>query len=224
MSFLNEIVENRKKSIKDIIKNYGKAKMIPKKTDLFYNSIKNNKSVSIISEVKFASPSMGDIKEKIPVKQIINAMELGGYQNSLIDDNGNGTPNEKEDGQLARDYNIGNGIVTASSLPIINSVMPETTITGSSTTLWADDIVSDATIARVWAHIKSPSTVSEDTEIPVTQLPKVDLTDEDGDGRYEGTYNGFTETGTYSVVIYASSTDGINTITSLPVETKVVRQ
>ena len=78
MSFLNEIVANRKESIKDIIKNYEKVKKIPKESNLFYKAIKNNKGISIISEVKFASPSMGDIKEKIPVKKIINAMDLGG--------------------------------------------------------------------------------------------------------------------------------------------------
>lgn len=78
MSFLKEIIENRKQSITEIIKNYDSVKKIPKETDLFYNSIKSNKKISVISEIKFASPSMGDIREKIPIKKIINAMELGG--------------------------------------------------------------------------------------------------------------------------------------------------
>ena len=78
MTFLTEILDDRKKSIKMIIKNYKSAKKLPSKTNLFYNSIKNNEKISIISEIKFASPSMGDIKKKVPVKNIINAMELGG--------------------------------------------------------------------------------------------------------------------------------------------------
>ena len=78
MSFLNEIIENRKETITDIIENYKEAKKIPSKSRQFYNSIINNKIISIISEIKFASPSMGNIREKIPIKKIIDAMELGG--------------------------------------------------------------------------------------------------------------------------------------------------
>lgn len=78
MSFLDEIIENRKKSIKNIIDNYKVAKKIPRESGKFYNSIKNRSNVSIISEVKFASPSMGDIKEKSSIEKIVNAMESGG--------------------------------------------------------------------------------------------------------------------------------------------------
>ncbi|NHI93468.1 MAG: indole-3-glycerol-phosphate synthase [Candidatus Lokiarchaeota archaeon] len=78
LSFLDEIIENRKKSIKNIIDNYKVAKKIPRESGKFYNSIKNRSNVSIISEVKFASPSMGDIKEKSSIEKIVNAMESGG--------------------------------------------------------------------------------------------------------------------------------------------------
>ncbi len=78
MNILDEITEKRRKSIGDIIKKYEKANRIPKKANLFYNSILSHDGYSIISEVKFASPSMGDIKEKTPIKNIIQDMEKGG--------------------------------------------------------------------------------------------------------------------------------------------------
>ena len=76
MNILDEITEKRRKSITDVVKKYTKVHSKPKIASLFYDSIVNDSSDSIISEVKFASPSMGDIKEKIPVKTIISTFKI----------------------------------------------------------------------------------------------------------------------------------------------------
>ena len=57
---------------------YPEVKGIPKNPNLFYKSIESDPYNLIISEIKFASPSMGDIREKIPLENIIKAMEKGG--------------------------------------------------------------------------------------------------------------------------------------------------
>lgn len=78
MTILDEIVEKRRKSITQVIIDYPNSKKIPESPDIFYNSIRNDKGVSVISELKFASPSMGQIREKTPIDAIINQMEKGG--------------------------------------------------------------------------------------------------------------------------------------------------
>lgn len=75
-----EIVEQRKKSlIKDIdyMKNIdGKSIRDDRKT--LSESIKSNQEISIISEIKPASPSLGTIRLDIDVKTVVNEMESSG--------------------------------------------------------------------------------------------------------------------------------------------------
>jgi len=78
VNILDKIVEKRRISVQEIIEKYPEIKGIPKNLNLFYKSIESDQHNLIISEVKFASPSMGDIKEKVPIEDIIKAMEKGG--------------------------------------------------------------------------------------------------------------------------------------------------
>ena len=75
-----EIVEQRKKSlIKDIdyMKNIdGKSIRDERKT--LSESIKSNQEISIISEIKPASPTLGNIKTNIDVKAVAKEMESSG--------------------------------------------------------------------------------------------------------------------------------------------------
>ena len=77
---INEIVEQRKKSlIKDIeyLKDIdGKSIRDDRKT--LSESIKSNQEISIISEIKPASPSLGNIRLDIDVKTVVNEMESSG--------------------------------------------------------------------------------------------------------------------------------------------------
>ena len=56
------------------------------------------------------------------------------------------------------------------------------------------------------------------TDNPITDLPTFDLTWDEQSRRYEGTYDGFTVAGTYTITVYAMNE---NMIISLPKTTKV---
>ena len=138
-------------------------------------------------------------------------------QTPQMDDNGNGTGNEKADGLLARNYTIGAGIMLAGDDPIIGSVSDPLTLLGeSSATLWAKDVTTTNTIGKVWAVITPPGYFS-DPGSPVTDLPTVALNHVCG-GRYEGTYSSFSTVGRYEIAIHAVDRDGN---VSLPLETTV---
>jgi len=77
---IKEIVEQRKKSLgKDItyLKNYdGKSNRKGRKT--LSESINNNQEISIISEIKPSSPTLGSIRMDIDVKNVAREMEMSG--------------------------------------------------------------------------------------------------------------------------------------------------
>ncbi len=147
-----------------------------------------------------------------------NAMSLHGFQNAVLDDDGNGKANEKSDGFLAKGFYIGLGVVTAEDIPTIGEICPEQILEGQTDAeIWVSDVTTAGTIDRVWAIITAPDFNHSDTSIPVTYLPTVDLAD-NGNGRYEGIYTGFTNIGAYLITIYAATTDGN---VSIPVETTV---
>ena len=141
----------------------------------------------------------------------------GDGQVPQLDDTGNGIGNEKADGQLARNYTIGAGIMLAGDDPIIGSVSPVQTLSGeTSATIWAKDVTSTGTIDKVWAVITPPNYLSGSNS-PVTDLPTLDLTSL-GNNQYEGTYADFTLSGTYNIAVFAMDTKGT---LSLPIQTTV---
>ena len=64
---------------------------------------------------------------------------------------------------------------------------------------------------QVWAVVYPPSfeepEPSPDGILPDLDLPKLVLSDTDGDGEYVGLYEGFSEMGTYWVVVYAEDAE-----------------
>jgi indole-3-glycerol phosphate synthase len=77
---IKEIVEQRKKSLEkdfDYLRHIdGKSFKIKRYT--LSESIKNNQEISIISEIKPASPSLGNIRKDIDVRTVANEMESSG--------------------------------------------------------------------------------------------------------------------------------------------------
>ena len=147
-----------------------------------------------------------------------DAMET--HQTSLLDANGNGIPNEAEDFTLAGEYPIGIGAVTAGDIPTIGSISPDQLLSsGTSTTVWVDNIIPSSNIQKVWAVVVPPEPASSDPSEPVTDLPSFDLVNIFGN-RYEGTYSNFTESGTYKVSVYVMDNKGN---VSLPVQTTVIK-
>ena len=77
---IKEIVEQRKKSIQkdiDFKKDIGREVFKDNRKSLS-EIIKKNQGISIISEIKPASPTLGDIKKNINVKAIATEMESAG--------------------------------------------------------------------------------------------------------------------------------------------------
>ncbi len=142
------------------------------------------------------------------------------YQTAQLDSDGNGEGNEYDKEDFERIENIVIGVPTApaSSIPHINEVSGEQRLNGEeSATIWA---VPDTDANGVWAVITPPDYVPESPDTPVTDLPTLELTDSDNDGRYEGVYDNFAAKGTYNINIYATDTGGT---CSLPAQTTVIQ-
>ncbi len=130
------------------------------------------------------------------------------YQTAQLDDNGNGTGNEKEDGIKAMSYTIGAGIMLAGDDPVIGSIMPAETLTGqASATIWAEDVTTTGNIENVWAVINPPGydPITSCNDVPA--IPKIPLSPVENN-RYEGADNIFANFGTYEVIVYAMDDEG----------------
>jgi len=139
---------------------------------------------------------------------IKDAFDLAGetmlpYQQSQLDDNGNGIANDLEDGVLSLNLHIGSGTQISGSAPTIGSISPEETIDNQTSHLiYAADVTDTDGIARVWAVIRPPDFRQGDAGNPITELPTLDLLPV-GNNRFEGTYTEFNTPGTYRLAIYA---------------------
>ena len=134
--------------------------------------------------------------------QAKNNMRYCQGQIPQLDDNGNGTGNEKSDGQVSRYYTLGVGIMLAGDDPVIGSVSSGVTLHGdTSQMIWTQNITTTGTIDKVWAVISPPGN-------PETDPPTMELVYNVSSDKYEGTYNDFSIYGTYNVAVYAIDTYG----------------
>jgi len=145
------------------------------------------------------------------------AVGAGKSQNPQIDDDGNGIGNEKTDGDVARDKNVGKGFIIAGDIPSISTISQDQVLNGQTSATITVEVVTTGRITRVWAIVHSPD-FTNPTNTPITNLPSFDLTWNEQIRRYEGTYNGFTVMGTYTVTVYAMNEA---MIVSVPKTTKV---
>jgi hypothetical protein len=132
-------------------------------------------------------------------------------QTPWLDDNGDGTPNGLEDGQLATQR----GFAYAGTLP--GTEWPPhiawASFAQSIGFIQAEvQVQAGRIISEVWALLYAPSyeppESSEDLE--AEDVPKVALTDPDENGLYTATTAEFVEQGAYRVVVYAVDTIGLN--------------
>jgi len=150
--------------------------------------------------------------------------QMEAHQTAVIDANGNGIGNEPEDEQLANELKIRRGYRPVTDIPYIYSVSDVQTLNSGETSAelragisYADE---DTEIRRVWAVITPPNFVPESPDVPITDLPTVELRDTDNDSVYEGVYDKFAAGGEYAVSIYAMNDKGVY---SLPRETAVIK-
>jgi len=129
---------------------------------------------------------------------------MKGYQNAQVESNWDleGNSNESEDINIAKDMTIKRGGYAYIGVhPYVSNVSDFQVLTsGTSATIWASGVIdSDG----VQAMIIPPDINPEASNIPITYLDTIELTDPDGDHTYEGVYNEFDKEGTYTVVIKA---------------------
>ena len=137
----------------------------------------------------------------------------GRLQNPQIDDNGNGIGNEKTDGDVARNMYIGIGIRDKDT-PLIGPITYQISSDQTSAT-FAVEIESSTRIIKVWALVYSPDFLTTSGN---TYIPSFDFTRNDQTGKCEGTYNGFTVAGTYTVTVYAMNEATLFSTKTLQVE------
>ncbi|MBN1675592.1 MAG: VCBS repeat-containing protein [Kiritimatiellae bacterium] len=98
---------------------------------------------------------------------------------------------------------LGPTFLLGKDIPQIGRICDDQTLTnGTIVTLWADEIDSVYSIARVWCVIVPPGH-NPDPDNPVIDLPELDLVAAGRSSRHEGTYDGFSEAGIYKVMVYA---------------------
>ncbi|MBN1890915.1 MAG: right-handed parallel beta-helix repeat-containing protein, partial [Thermoflexales bacterium] len=131
-------------------------------------------------------------------------------QTPWLDDNGNGVPNELEDGQVA----ALRGFAYAGTFDDVE--WPPYIIWASvdqpSSLIQAEvQVASGRVISEVWALLYAPSYQPPETseEMEVEDVPRVTLTDPDGDGVYDAVTGEFVEQGDYRVVVYATDSSGL---------------
>lgn len=141
-------------------------------------------------------------------------------QSPLMDDNGNGMGNDDDDGILAREIHIGNGVVSADDLPVIGSAIPIRHLYGeSSATISLSDVTDASGISSVWATLTPPDHTTSDPSIPILSVKTIDFTPL-GDNRFEAEIEDLDQIGTYTLAVFAK--DKNNTL-SLPVPSQIIQ-
>ena len=160
--------------------------------------------------ISFSNYFWTQIFNGLPIGEAFAAARIAmdNYQTALLDDTGNGIPNEPGDGIVAATTHIGNGTRQWWQGPAIGSVSAPQSIDGTATAaLWADPVTDADGVVRVWAVIRPPDYEDTSSSNAVVALSSVDLMPAGGN-RYEATYNGFTTEGEYAVFIYARDATG----------------
>lgn len=143
------------------------------------------------------------------------------HQNPIFDDNGNGVGNEDGDGGLSKEITLGRGIISAGDMPDIGAASPQQILYGESAAqIFAENITDADGTVRVWAVITPPDFSHTEPDEPVLSLPTIELNQDQGNDKYQGSYSDFSSTGTYNIAVFAMDTCG--TI-SFPKNTSVIQ-
>lgn len=126
-------------------------------------------------------------------------------QRAELDDNGNGLPNEKNvEGDVAETVYLGSAFLTGADTPVIGAVTPLTVLPAASTSLllWAGDVGGIQGISNVWCTITPPDYDG------TAELPFCPLEWNNAHTRYEASFFGFTQPGSYFLTFYAMDNAG----------------
>ncbi len=119
---------------------------------------------------------------------------------------------------LATDLHIGGSFAIAGLYPEFAETSASQTVAANQAHTFFATLSDLEDIDHVWATVIPPGytapEVTGDLESPEVTLPNFDLTDPDGDGRYEGDYGGFVYNDIYKLTFYASNANGNVTVSS----------
>jgi hypothetical protein len=176
-------------------------------TNVAYASTKG----AIFSDYFFASLGRGESLYQgfQSASDAVRAIVLA--QTPWLDDNGNGVPNDPDDGREAqrRGFTFSGTLADEPWPPYIAEAISPATIEGGTGVLRAR-VLDDRAVRRVWAVIYPPSyrPPAPGEELVTETLSTIVLLDQ-GNGWYAASYHGFTERGDYRVVIYAEDGDNV---------------
>lgn len=129
------------------------------------------------------------------------------YQTPVLNDNGNSTGNDPDDGKLAAQYVIGLGIKTAEDKPVLESVSPEQLLqAATSAEIWAAGMNAVEGIKKAGAVMTRPGEDEYSCEIPAGE--DIELVYRAASGNYTGTCKDIAVCGNYRVAIYAEDMTG----------------
>jgi hypothetical protein len=129
-------------------------------------------------------------------------------QIAWLDDDGDGRPNEPEDGGIAqrRGFAYAGTFIDEEQCPPY-VVWAQVGDVAQGQGVIEAEVRDDVDVLSVWAVVYKPSyqppDPEETEEMPQEDLPTVTLLDQNGDDVYSGVYEGFDERGMYRVVVYA---------------------
>ncbi len=125
-------------------------------------------------------------------------------QTALLDDDGDGRPNEKsEDGAATATQYIGPAFLTGADLPAIGSVNPDAWIdTAHAALVWAAEVSAAQGVSNVVCYVTPPD------YDPADPLPSTNLSWNAALLRYEAALDGLTNNGTYTLTFQAQDREG----------------
>lgn len=134
---------------------------------------------------------------------------LNPLQNPQIDDDGDGSGNAANDGLIADDVRPGANFNVRGPTVFIGDIAPNQVLSANSTTLWLSDVTTPFPVEGAKAIIVPPNftrpSLNNDDEQPVSDLPSVLFSYNSNSGRWEGTYNGFTQGGLYQIQYFVKT-------------------
>ena len=137
------------------------------------------------------------------------AQEAHPDQTPWLDDDGDGIPNEGEDGQEAARRGFAYAGTLGENWPpyVASAGIGESQ---AATRVITAEVRDDGDVSHVWAMIYPPSyrPPASGEELVQETVPTVTLSYA-GDGIYSSEYAGFTEAGPYRVVVYAEDAEGL---------------
>ena len=137
-------------------------------------STASNELAHFLGEVSFSEVFFSAVMQGLDVEQafLLARDAMYEHQGAVMDDDKDGLYDKDVDGTTAAALIVGPSFIAGQDIPQIGNVTPNQLITtGTTVTLWADDISSVYPLQRVWCVVVPPGYDPDtSTGIPVTDI------------------------------------------------------